>query len=43
MIPEMKNTLEGINKKLGDTKEFICVLEERVVENTQSRHTKNFF
>ena len=41
-INKMKNTLEGINRKLGDTKEFICDLEKRIVENTQSGHKKEF-
>lgn len=38
----MKNTPERINRKLGDSKEFICDLEERLVENIQSGHKKEF-
>ena len=31
----IKNTLEGINSILDDTKEWTCELEDRVVENIQ--------
>ena len=34
-ITEMKNTLEGINSRLGDTKECIRDLEGRIMEITQ--------
>ena len=36
----MKNTLEGINSRLGDTQEWISNLEERIVEITQSEQVK---
>ena len=31
----MKNTLEGINSRLGDTKDSVSDLEDRVMEITQ--------
>ena len=36
----MKNTLEGINSKLDDTKEWISELEDRVVEMTEAKQKK---
>ena len=40
VLTEMKNTLEGINSRLGDTQEWISNLEERIVEITQSEQVK---
>ena len=36
----MKNTLEGINSRLGDTEEHISNLENRIMEITQSEQQK---
>jgi len=36
----MKNTLEGINSRLGDTEENISDLEDRIVEITQTEQQK---
>ena len=36
----MKNTLEGINSRLGDTGECISDLEDRIMETTQSEQQK---
>ena len=36
----MKNTLEGINGRLGVTVECISNLEERIVEITQSEQQR---
>ena len=36
----MKNTLEGINSKLGDTEECISNREDRIMEITQSEEQK---
>ena len=38
-ITERKNTLEGINSRLGDT-EVISDLEDRIKEITQSKQQK---
>ena len=40
-ITEMKNTLEGINSRLDDTKEQISKLEDRVMENTEAKQKKD--
>ena len=37
---EMKNTLEGLNSRLGDTEERIYHLEDRIVEIIQSEQQK---
>ena len=37
----MKNTLEGFNSRLTDSEEQISVLEDRVVEITAAKQTKN--
>ena len=39
-ITEMKNTLEGINSRLNDSKEWISDLEDRVVEITATEQKK---
>ena len=39
-ITEMKNTLEGINSRLDDTKEQISKLKDRVMENTEAEQKK---
>ena len=39
-ITEMKNTLEGINCRLNDTKECISELKDRVVETTHTEKKK---
>ena len=39
-ITEIKNTPEGINKRLHDTKEQIRNLEDRIVKITQSEQQK---
>ena len=39
-ITEMKNTLEGINSRLGDTEECINDLEGRIMKITQSEKQK---
>ena len=39
-INEIKNSLEGINSKLGGTEEYINDLEGRIMENTQSEEQK---
>ena len=36
----MKNTLEGINSRLGDTEEHISNLEDRIVKITLSEQQK---
>ena len=36
----MKNTLEGINSKLGDTGECINDLEDRIMDITESEQPK---
>ena len=36
----MKNTLERINNKLGDTEEFITKLENIIVEITNQKNNK---
>ena len=38
----MKNTLERINSKLGDTEESIIKLENRTVEITKHKKRKKF-
>lgn len=35
-ITKIKNTLEWINSRLGDTEEHICDLKDRIMEITQS-------
>ena len=35
-ITEMKNTLEEINSRLGNTEEWVNDLENRVVETTRT-------
>lgn len=40
IIAEIKNTLEGSNSGLDDTKEWISKLEHRVVEITQAEQKK---
>ena len=35
IITEMKNTLKGINSRLGDTEESISNLEDRIMGITQ--------
>ena len=37
ILTEMKNKLEGINSRLGDTEECISDLEDRIMEITQSK------
>lgn len=37
---EMKNTLEDINIILGDTKQSISILEDRIMEVIQSKEQK---
>ena len=42
---EMKNTLEGINSRLGEAEDRISDFEDKVAENTQSdqqKEKKNF-
>ena len=39
-ITEMKNTPEGINRRLNDTEEWISKLEDRVVETTATEQKK---
>ena len=39
-IIEMKNTLEGMKSRLGDTGEGISDLEDRIMEITQSEQQK---
>ena len=39
-ITEMKNILEGINSRLGDTEECISNLEDRIMEVIQSKQPK---
>ena len=36
----MKNTLEGINSRLGGTEEHISDLEDRIMEVTKSEQQK---
>ena len=36
----MKNTLEGMNSRSGDTEEHISDLEERIMKITQSEQQK---
>ena len=36
-ISEIKNTLEGINSRLGEAEDHISNLETKVAENTQSQ------
>ena len=36
----MKNILEGINSRLGDTEECISNLEDRIMEVIQSKQPK---
>ena len=38
----MKNKLEGINSRLGDTEECISDLEDRIMEITQSKWKNKF-
>ena len=38
---EVKNTLEGINSKLGDTEKCISDLKDRITEITQLKQKKN--
>ena len=39
-MKKKKNTLEGINSRLGDTKEHISDLEDRIIEITHSEQQK---
>ena len=39
-ITEMKSTREGINRRLDDTEGWICKLEDRVVQTTQTEEKK---
>ena len=39
-IIEIKTTLEGMNSRLNDTKECTGVLEDRIMEITQSEQEK---
>ena len=39
-VTEMKNTVEGINSRLGDREEHINDLEDRKMETTQSGQQK---
>lgn len=39
-ITEVKNSLEGINSKVDDTKELISNLDDRVKEITQAEQEK---
>ena len=39
-ITEVKNNLEGIKSRLNDTEELISMLEDRVVEITDAKQTK---
>ena len=39
-INEIKNTLEEINSRLGDTEEWIHKLDDRVVEITEAKQKK---
>ena len=36
-ITEKKNTLEGMNSRIGDTEEHISDLEDKMMPNTQSK------
>ena len=39
-ITEMKNILEGISGRLGDTEEHICDLADSIMDIFQSEHQK---
>lgn len=39
-ITETKNTLEGINRGLGEAEELVSGLEARVMESNQAEHQK---
>lgn len=39
-ITEMKNTLEGINRRLGDTEEHMRNLEERIMKSPDHKQQK---
>ena len=39
-ITEMKNTLEGINRRLGDTEECLSNLEYTIMEITEYEQQK---
>ena len=43
ILTEMKNTLEGMNRRLTDTEDWISKLEHKVVELTENRQKKYFF
>ena len=40
IVTEMKNTLEGINRKLDDTQKWIVHLEDGVVEITHTEQER---
>ena len=40
IVIEMKNTLEGVNSRLGKTEECISDPEDRIMEITQSEQQK---
>lgn len=42
-ISEIKNTLKGINCRLGNREEWIGDLEEKVMEMPQIKQEKEFF
>lgn len=39
-ITEMKNTLKGINSRLGDTEEYMRNLEERIMKSPDHKQQK---
>ena len=39
-ITEMKNTVEGINRRMNEVEEWISDLEDRMVENTAVKQKK---
>ena len=39
-ITEMKNTLDGMNRRLGDIEQCISNLKDRIMEVTQSEQQK---
>ena len=40
MIPEMKNTIEEMTSRIGDTEEHMSDLEDRTMKTTQSSKKK---
>ena len=39
-ITEMKTTLEGINNRITEAEEWICDLEDKIVEIITTEHNK---